>query len=214
MSRILAASSPSLLERRLQHYDYRLVPGASWMQRAAVAAVLKPQPNDTELLFIRRSEHPGDPWSGHMAFPGGRKEPEDCDTRLTAERETWEELGFHLSEEARLNGRMSDILARAKGKPIPLVITPWIYSVENEPALNPNYEVAEALWVPMSFFKDPRNRGHFDYKIGGMTLRLPCYHFEGRKIWGLTLKMVDELLDVEARANSAAREAFRKNRWV
>lgn len=205
-------SSASVLERQLRNYDYRLVPGASWMSRAAVAAVLRPQGTETELLFIRRSDNPRDPWSGHMAFPGGRAESDEKDTRITAERETWEELGFHLSESARLNGRMSDILATAKGRHLPLVITPWIYSVEEPPLIQPNHEVAEALWVPMSFFRDPKNRSHFDYRFAGISLRLPCYHYEGRKIWGLTLKMVDELLDVEMRAQAAARETFLRSR--
>lgn len=183
------------------------------MSRAAVAAVLRPTRDDSELLFIRRSENPRDPWSGHMAFPGGRAEPfEAGDTRLTAERETREELGFELSEGGRLQGRMSDILATARGRTLPLVVTPWIYRVDDEPAFTPNHEVAEALWVPMSFFRDPSNRSHFDYTFAGIPLRLPCYHYEGRRIWGLTLKMVDELLDVEARAQAAARESFVRRR--
>lgn len=211
-----AKDSPAVvqLERQLALYDYRVVPSASTMARAAVAAVLRPTTqNDSELLFIRRSENPRDPWSGHMAFPGGRAEPfEGNDTRLTAERETHEELGFELASSGQLRGRMSDLLATARGRTLPLVITPWIYSVADSPAFQPNHEVAEALWVPLSFFRDPNNRQTFDYTVAGHTLRLPRYEFEGRVIWGLTLKMVDELLDVEARAQAAARETYLRSR--
>ena len=207
-------SSVLQLERQLSLYDYRLVPNAPMMARAAVAAVLRPtSQDDNELLFIRRSENPRDPWSGHMAFPGGRAEPFDGnDLRRTAERETHEELGFELASSGQLHGRMSDLLASSRGRTLPLVVTPWIYSVSDSPNMQPNHEVAEALWVPLSFFRDPNNRQTFDYTVAGHTLRLPRYEFEGRVIWGLTLKMVDELLDVEARAQAAARETYLRSR--
>lgn len=203
-----ARNHPHVLERQLQRYRYRLVPAAAWMQRAAVAAVLRHQQERTELLFIRRAEKHGDPWSGHMAFPGGREESIDIDSRATAERETHEELSLNLASRANLMGRMSDILATAGGRHLPLVITPWVYRVEGDPVLTPNHEVDEALWVPLSFFKDVRNRKSFDYEIAGMRLRLPCYHYEGRTIWGLTLKMVDELLDIDTRAQCAVEERY------
>lgn len=196
------------LERQFQRYRYRLVPAAAWMQRAAVAAVLRHQQERPELLFIRRAQKIGDPWSGHMAFPGGREEHVDVDSRATAERETHEELSLDLGERAKLMGRMSDILATAGGRHLPLVITPWVYGVEGDPRLSPNEEVDEALWVPLSYFRDIRNREYFDYDIAGMRLRLPCYHYEGRTIWGLTLKMVDELLDIDTRAEHAAHARY------
>lgn len=204
----LGPSRPWMLERQMQHYRYRLVPAAAWMQRAAVAAVLRHRQERTELLFIRRAEQEGDPWSGHMAFPGGRTEPVDPDSQATAERETHEELALNLSQGAQVMGRMSDILATAGGRHLPLVITPWVYRVEGDPELAPNAEVDEALWVPLSYFKEPKNREFFDYNIAGFRLRLPCYHYEGRTIWGLTLKMVDELLDIESRAQKAAQETY------
>lgn len=203
-----AWNHPHILEQQLQRYRYRLVPAAAWMQRAAVAAVLRHQQERTELLFIRRAEKPGDPWSGHMAFPGGREERIDEDSRATAERETREEISLNLAERANLMGRMSDILATAGGRHLPLVITPWVYRVEGDPVLTPNEEVDETLWVPLSYFKDARNRQYFDYEIAGMRLHLPCYHYQGRTIWGLTLKMVDELLDIDTRAHSALEEGY------
>lgn len=46
-------------------------------RRAAVAMVLRGDPARPEVLFIESAEHPLDPWSGHMVFPGGRVDPED-----------------------------------------------------------------------------------------------------------------------------------------
>lgn len=197
-----------LLERQLQRYRSRLVPAAAWMQRAAVAAVMRQRQERSELLFIRRAEDLNDPWSGHMAFPGGRYEPIDLNSRATAERETREELALDLPGHGRLMGRMSDIMATAGGRHLPLVITPWVYTIDEDPVLCPNEEVAEALWVPMSYFQDPSNREYFNYNAHGMNLQLPCYHYKGRTIWGLTLQMVDELLDIDTRAQHAARELY------
>src|SRR5699024_8196505 len=129
-------------------------------------------------------------------------------SQATAERETHEELALNLSQGAQVMGRMSDILATAGGRHLPLVVTPWVYRVEGDPELAPNAEVDEALWVRLSYFKEPKNREFFDYNIAGFRLRLPCYHYEGRTIWGLTLKMVDELLDIESRAQKAAQETY------
>src|SRR6478752_6570976 len=69
---------------------------------AAVAAVLVPSPD--AVLLIRRAERAGDPWSGHMALPGGRREPEDADLVETARRETFEEVGLQLARSDLLGG--------------------------------------------------------------------------------------------------------------
>ncbi len=201
-------TSPRYLEWHLQHYRYRIVPAAAWMSRASVAALLHHRNDQPELLFIQRSLQQGDPWSGHMAFPGGRMEPQDRDVRATVERETFEELGIQLGEGADLLGRMSDTLATAGGRHLPLVISPWLYRVHERPVFRPNGEVANTVWVPLSFFRDASNRQFFDYEIAGFQLRLPCYVYEGYKIWGLTLRMVDELLDIETRARASAHELY------
>ena len=60
--------------------------------RAAVALVLRENAGDPEILLIRRAERKGDPWSGHMAFPGGREDARDESLLETALRETREEL--------------------------------------------------------------------------------------------------------------------------
>ena len=65
---------------------------------AAVALILREGKAGPEILFIVRAKRDGDPWSGDLGFPGGRVEACDKEPRLTAERETLEEIGLDLTE--------------------------------------------------------------------------------------------------------------------
>jgi hypothetical protein len=56
------------------------------------------QHGDPELLFIKRAARIGDKWNGHVALPGGKRDPEDRDDEVTAAREAMEEVGIDLSE--------------------------------------------------------------------------------------------------------------------
>ena len=166
------------------------------MTRAAVAAVLRPGAEGTELLFIHRAEDPRDPWSGHMAFPGGRVDPGDPDPMAAAIRETREEVGLELDAVGEPIGRLADMRAIGRGKPLSMVISPFVFVVNTVPPLVPNHEVAAVVWVPTDFITDRSNRETMPYRRGGLSMELPCYRYQGHLIWGLTLGMVDELLSL------------------
>ncbi len=51
---------------------------------------------DPEILFIKRATRVGDKWNGHVALPGGKRDPEDDDDAVTAAREALEEVGIDL----------------------------------------------------------------------------------------------------------------------
>lgn len=164
--------------------------------RAAVATVLRPRPEgDTEILLIRRSEDPRDPWSGHMAFPGGRADPSDPDLLSTARREAEEEVGLRLlGEQAQVLGRLDDVQAMARGRRAPLIITPYVFLLEQDQPLRPDpREVEEALWVPLA----PMWRGEAattkSYEMEGRTYELPAYRVGERIVWGLTFHMLQLL---------------------
>lgn len=55
------------------------------------------QHGDPELLFIKRAARVGDRWTGHVALPGGKRDPEDEDDKATAIRESQEEVGLDLA---------------------------------------------------------------------------------------------------------------------
>ena len=180
----------------LGDYQPHLLPDVETQTRAAVAAVLRSGESGAEFLFIHRAEDPRDPWSGHMAFPGGRVDPGDADPLAAAVRETMEEVGLDLPSVAEQIGRLSDVAAIGRGRPMNMVIVPFVFVADSVPPLTPNYEVEAAMWVPASFLADHRNRESMEYQRGGFSLELPCYRYQDRLIWGLTLGMVDELLSL------------------
>jgi 8-oxo-dGTP pyrophosphatase MutT (NUDIX family) len=180
----------------LGDFQPRLLPEVEGQTRAAVAAVLRPGEAGAEFLFIHRADDDRDPWSGHMAFPGGRVDPGDAGPRAAAVRETREEVGLDLSSLGEQIGRLSDVAAIGRGRPMNMVITPFVYTVDSVPPLEPNYEVETVVWVPASFLADHHNRESMEWQRAGLSLELPCYRYQDHLIWGLTLGMVDELLSL------------------
>ena len=180
-------------------FEPQLLPAQPDMKKAAVAAVLRDGGEGAELLFIHRAEHPHDPWSGHMAFPGGRMHGGDRDEMAAAMRETRVELGLDLAGEGEPLGRLSDVAAVSRGRPLSLVIVPYVFMIRGQPQLVLNHEVADFVWVPLSYLADYDNRSTVEWRLGGMTIPLPCYRYRDKLIWGLTFGMVDELLSILAR---------------
>lgn len=193
---------------RLDQHQPRKILWRQHRTRAAVAMVLAERPSSLasasdkhipeslpSLLMIRRAQDERDPWSGHMAFPGGRMEKHDADIQATAVRETQEEIGLLLRQEECL-APLSDVVTRRHDKMRPMVVSPWVYRIDREDAWEINYEVDEVVWIPLNFFLDSNNRDVMTWRKLGVNMKLPCYHFEGRKVWGLSLMMINELLRV------------------
>jgi 8-oxo-dGTP pyrophosphatase MutT (NUDIX family) len=182
----------------LTDYQYEEAPRTDETGIAAVAAVLRERQGTTEILFIHRAEHPLDPWSGHMSFPGGRIDPGDASPLAAAKREAEEEVALDLDQQAELIGRLSDLPAMARGRPLPLVIVPFVFQLTGFAELQPNHEVQEVVWVPLGFLADRENLSTLEWRRGEREVTLPCVNYCGHTIWGLTLLMVDELLALVA----------------
>lgn len=163
-------------------------------RRAAVAAIVREGETGAEFLFIRRAEDERDPWSGHMAFPGGRVDDTDADGLAAARRETLEEVAVDLVAAAEYLGPLSEVTAVARGRRLGLVIEPHVFVLEAPVQIRPNCEVQEALWIPLAFFLDGDNRSSMTYRVEGADWTLPCYRWRGRVVWGLTLRILDELI--------------------
>ena len=167
-----------------------------WLARSAVGVYLSDhERNGLHVLMIKRAERTGDPWSGHMAFPGGRKDRADPNTLVTAKRETLEEIALDADRHAQLLGRLSDIPTHPRLRSGPMIITPYVFRLHSIPEFAPNYEVDEVLWVPLGFLADRSNREKMRWAPNGIPIEMPCYMYRERRIWGLSLMMLDELLD-------------------
>jgi 8-oxo-dGTP pyrophosphatase MutT (NUDIX family) len=186
-----ANESIRLLADRLSTRTARDVAASTPTERAAVALVIRP---GGDLLFIRRSEREGDPWSGHMAFPGGRMEQADRSTEVTAARETWEEVGLSLAG-ARLLGRLDDLESPSVIQRRRLVISAHVWVVDHDPVLVPNEEVAAVHWLSMDQLVSGEGRGEFAYHWRGQQMDLPIVRLGGTDIWGITLRIVDDLVE-------------------
>lgn len=164
-------------------------------RRSAVALPLREGAGGLEVLMIERAHREGDRWSGHMAFPGGMVESSDGNSLAGALRETREEVGVDLSAHGGCMIRLSDISSVSHlGHRRPLIITPYVFGLAQVPPLTLNHEVADVEWVPLRFLADHGNRSLMDYALKGRTVRLPFYLYRGRRIWGLSLRMLDELV--------------------
>jgi 8-oxo-dGTP pyrophosphatase MutT (NUDIX family) len=170
------------------------------MRQAAVAMVLRDAGPLPEVLFIERASHPGDPWSGHMAFPGGRIDPGDSDPRAAAERETLEEVGLELANAERL-GRLDDVHGQhAAGVPS-LVISAFVYRTQGEQPLVPNHEVREAFWFPLLSLLEPTRivehpvRRRETTGFPGILVGEPDRHV----VWGLTYRFLEGFFCVVGR---------------
>ena len=157
--------------------------------RAAVALVLRDAPAGVELLFIRRADHPEDPWSGQMAFPGGRSEPGDADLLATAVRETGEETGLDLSREAEYLGPLDEVRAMARLKVVDLAIAPFVFRLRGAAAARPSHEVRSVHWIALDELVREDRRSLMDYPVQGSSLQFPCLRVGEVVIWGLTYRM-------------------------
>ncbi|MBM4256165.1 MAG: CoA pyrophosphatase [Deltaproteobacteria bacterium] len=164
--------------------------------RAAVALLLQPQEEDLHVLFIHRAHHPHDPWSGHMAFPGGRKDPEDPDLLVTISRETREEVGIDLDLHGEYLGRLTEVQAMARGKLTNMAVSPFVYLVSSEAQPEPDpVEVQDTIWVPLSFMqRDGVERTVRRDLPDQTTIEVPALVYGGKTIWGLTYRVLRDFL--------------------
>lgn len=161
-------------------------------RRAAVALLLAGTEAGYQILFIERATHPGDPWSGNIAFPGGKVEPDDRDPRHAAERETMEELAIDLSQ-AHYLGRLSDF----DGAHLPVLLSCFVYGVPQSLCFEANEEVKDAFWVPVADLIDTDRHGTHKFTFSGdrfesPSIRLPVE--DKPVLWGLTYRLLMNFL--------------------
>jgi 8-oxo-dGTP pyrophosphatase MutT (NUDIX family) len=164
-------------------------------RRAAILLTLRAREDgEPEMLMIKRSDFEGDPWSGHIACPGGRMEPHDCDLAATAVRETCEETGIDVAADGRLLGHLDELSPRSPHLPA-LVIRPYVALVRGDVLITPSREVAEAFWVPLSALRTADAWGTDIVHVRGRDRTVSVFRHGRFTVWGLTERVLRQFMD-------------------
>jgi 8-oxo-dGTP pyrophosphatase MutT (NUDIX family) len=169
---------------------------------AAVALLLRPAAKaeggifdgSAELLFIRRAEREGDPWSGHIAFPGGRPEAGDADLLAVAVRETSEEVGIDVRRGGRVLGRLPTIEPLSARLPA-VDVTPFVALAPEGAGAHPDpAEVDHAFWVPLASLRNAGPSAVVRHVVRGGRREWPAYPSPAGLIWGITERILTGFL--------------------
>ena len=163
------------------------------IRQAAVTILLREQHGSTELLIIKRAEHPRDPWSGQLALPGGRAEAQDAHLIATAARETWEEVGIKLTMEEHYIGRLETLTPNNPRLP-QIEITPLIAIAPAKFSLELSEEVAAAFWLPVRTLQTTGLSEIYPFNYGKMIVKYPAYPSPQGLIWGITQRILTDFL--------------------
>jgi 8-oxo-dGTP pyrophosphatase MutT (NUDIX family) len=153
---------------------------------AAVAIIFRYNRGDLELLLVKRAEVPGDPWSGDVAFPGGKKDRQDVDILATVFREVKEETNIDLNSILYLGVTKlvcSSIMPRVG-------ILPLFYLQLKEQEIRINDELTSFFWVSLEKLRSSRDRS----VVKGMYV--PVFQIDDDVIWGLTYRIIERLLEL------------------
>jgi ADP-ribose pyrophosphatase len=165
-------------------------------RRAAVAIVIRLGENDEpEILFIQRAIYEADPWSGQIAFPGGREEEGDETLADTAIREVFEEMSIDLGTNAELVAALDDLHPRNVRLPA-VVVRPFVFLAEQlqDPVLSS--EVADCFWVPLSVLMDRSVWKDATIIAGGVEFSRIAFHHRGYIVWGMTERILSGMLSL------------------
>ena len=163
-------------------------------RRAAVAILIRlVESSEPEIFFIQRAIYEGDPWSGQIAFPGGREEDDDSTLADTAIRETFEETAIDLRECAELVGVLDDLHPRSVRLPA-VVVRPFVFLVAECPETLLSSEVADCFWVPLSSVLDRSVWRDATVRAGGTEMSRFAFHHRGFVIWGMTERILSGML--------------------
>ena len=176
-----------------EHPGREIVPDGPTRLAAILVVLRAREDGEPELLMIKRAEFEGDPWSGHIAFPGGRMEPADRDLSVTAVRETREETGIDVERDGRLLGHLDDLRPRSPLLP-PIIIRPYVALVRSDVTIVPSHEVASAFWVPIAALREQGSWGMGLVHARGGRRNVSIFSHGEHTVWGLTERVLRQFL--------------------
>ena len=168
-------------------------------RRAAVALLVRldearevPTP---QLLLIKRATYEGDPWSGHVALPGGRREAGDPSLERTVIRETWEETAIDIDRDGRLIGCLDEVAPRTPVLP-PIIITPFVGLVRSDVEIVASPEVADWFWIDVAALRDPEISREVVLELSSGPRTVMSFQHGAHTIWGLTERILRQFLSL------------------
>jgi 8-oxo-dGTP pyrophosphatase MutT (NUDIX family) len=153
---------------------------------AAVVILITPTIFDLELFMVKRSQSIGDPWSGDIAFPGGKRISEDKTLLETVIREVREETKINLNDNEVL-GYLDHVHSWVKPE---MTIQPIVYVFSEKPKFELNFELTKAFWAPIEELVKTKQQ----LKIKGWYS--PAYNYKNEIIWGLTYRMIENIFEI------------------
>lgn len=158
-------------------------------RRAAVSIIVRDR-RFPSVLLIKRAERAGDPWSGQIAFPGGKMQPQDRTARDTAVRETLEEVGIDLGRVAEFLGYAA-VATTHTGN---MDVVPSVFALKTAVEIRPNEEVASYRWVDLWDIMAPEAQSTYQLKYAGNAVGMPAFAVGDYVVWGLTHRILSSVL--------------------
>jgi 8-oxo-dGTP pyrophosphatase MutT (NUDIX family) len=181
-----------LVDRLSDRFGHRSEPEPRPGHTEAAVSLILRTAAELEVLLIKRAESERDPWSGHVALPGGRRDLEDANLTQTAIRETSEETGVELASAGWPLGRLARLEPSHPNLP-PITISPYVFGVPTQIEASANSrEVDQVLWVSLPLLFHPETRGTTTIQLPEGPADFPCYNVEGYVVWGLTFRILSE----------------------
>ncbi len=161
------------------------------------AAVLVPifeRAGELHVVYIRRSDLV-ESHRGQVAFPGGRVDPGDATLLDAALREAEEEVAI-VPSSVDILGALPVASTYTSG----ILVAPFAGVIPESTAMRPNPgEIADVFDVPLSALRDLRYRGDYEWRRDGANSsasKYPAIFYGGQTIWGLTLRITLNLLEM------------------
>ena len=187
---------PDIAQLRAALESHKAVAGdrEEGVRRAAVALIFRAgEGGAPELLFIKRADYPADPWSGQVAFPGGREEAGDANLAHTAMREAREETGIDIGRDGTVIGTLDDLRPQSTRLPA-IIVRPYVVLLNRVESLVLSDEVALAFWIPLGVLRQTASWRDTTVLARGIQMNQRAFHHEGHVIWGMTERILAQLL--------------------
>jgi 8-oxo-dGTP pyrophosphatase MutT (NUDIX family) len=185
-------SSFEVLRRALE--GDTAVAGDIAARRASVCVLVAGAEQTPGVCLIRRAKWANDPWSEHIALPGGSRAGNETPAE-TVRREVREEVGISIGDTEELTP-LPQLRIRLAGRERTLLLDSFVHHVTGPvPALRCSPEIDSAFWVPVTDLWNPMNLDHLSLGDGGDTLVYPAVRLPQGMLFGITLRVLTLLSD-------------------